>query len=189
MAGQLLEALQALYHHPDPKIKDEADRYLEQWQQTVEAWSVADAVLHDPNSNMEAQYFCAQTLRTKVGFHRVTHCAQKQSVNCPRLLAWHAARGRSPRPTCCCGALGGDTLDGLLDGAACTAEAASHRAPRQRAMNTSCIVLARKHTTLCGFCPTWPRRWQVQRDFEELPPEAVNSLRESLLQLLIRYSK
>jgi hypothetical protein len=68
MAGQLLEALQALYHHPDPKIKDEADRYLEQWQQTTEAWSVADAVLHDPNSNMEAQYFCAQTLRTKVGF-------------------------------------------------------------------------------------------------------------------------
>lgn len=33
---------------------------------SVEAWSVADTVLHDPNSNMEAQYFCAQTLRTKV---------------------------------------------------------------------------------------------------------------------------
>ena len=30
---------------------------------------------------------------------------------------------------------------------------------------------------------------QVQRDFEELPPEAVDSLRESLLQLLIRFSK
>ncbi|KXZ44767.1 hypothetical protein GPECTOR_62g882 [Gonium pectorale] len=93
-ANQLLAALNALYHHEDPKVKDEADRWLEQWQQSVEAWSVADGVLHDANSSMEAQYFCAQTLRTK-----------------------------------------------------------------------------------------------VQRDFEELPPEAVDSLRESLLQLLIRFSK
>lgn len=30
---------------------------------------------------------------------------------------------------------------------------------------------------------------QVQRDFEELPGDAVESLRESLLQLLIRFSK
>lgn len=66
-ATQLLNALNALYHHNDPKVKDEADRWLEQWQQSVEAWSVADGVLHDPNSNLEAQYFCAQTLRTKVG--------------------------------------------------------------------------------------------------------------------------
>ncbi|EFJ48285.1 hypothetical protein VOLCADRAFT_48218, partial [Volvox carteri f. nagariensis] len=87
-------ALNALYHHDDPKVKDEADRWLEQWQQSLEAWSVADGVLHDPNSSMEAQYFCAQTLRTK-----------------------------------------------------------------------------------------------VQRDFEELPSDAVDSLRDSLLQLLIRFSK
>ncbi|GLC47401.1 hypothetical protein PLESTB_001959900 [Pleodorina starrii] len=93
-ASQLLAALNALYHHDDAKVKDEADRWLEQWQQSVEAWSVADGVLHDPSSSMEAQYFCAQTLRTK-----------------------------------------------------------------------------------------------VQRDFEELPPDAVDSLRESLLQLLIRFSK
>ncbi|GIL53842.1 hypothetical protein Vafri_9477 [Volvox africanus] len=93
-ASQLLAALNALYHHDDLKMKDEADRWLEQWQQSVEAWSVADGVLHDPNSSMEAQYFCAQTLRTK-----------------------------------------------------------------------------------------------VQRDFEELPQEAVDSLRDSLLQLLIHFSK
>ena len=30
---------------------------------------------------------------------------------------------------------------------------------------------------------------QVQRDFEELPPTAVNSLRDSLLALLVKYSK
>ena len=63
---QLLAALHALYHHEDPTVKDQANKWLEQWQQTTEAWSVSDAVLHDPASNMEAQYFCAQTLRTKV---------------------------------------------------------------------------------------------------------------------------
>jgi hypothetical protein len=30
---------------------------------------------------------------------------------------------------------------------------------------------------------------QVQRDFEELPPDAVLSLRESLMTLLIKYAK
>lgn len=67
MAQQLLQALDALYHNEDRKVKDEADKWLEGWQASVEAWSVADAVLHDANSAMEAQYFCAQTLRTKVG--------------------------------------------------------------------------------------------------------------------------
>jgi len=66
MADHLLSALHALYHHEDNRVKDEADRWLEQWQQTVEAWSISDAVLHDTNSILEAQYFCAQTLRTKV---------------------------------------------------------------------------------------------------------------------------
>lgn len=33
----------------------------------TQAWSIADNVLHDANATMEAQYFCAQTLRTKVG--------------------------------------------------------------------------------------------------------------------------
>ena len=64
--GQLLAALHALYHNDDQAVKDEADRWLENWQQSVEAWSVADTVLHDSASSMEAQYFCALTLRTKV---------------------------------------------------------------------------------------------------------------------------
>jgi hypothetical protein len=65
-AAQLLEALNALYHHEDKQVKDQASRWLESWQQSPEAWSSSDAVLHDPSSTMEAQYFCAQTLRTKV---------------------------------------------------------------------------------------------------------------------------
>jgi hypothetical protein len=66
MQQQLLAALHALYHHDDRKVKDDADKWLEGWQQSVEAWSVADQVLHDPSSSMEAQYFCAQTLKQKV---------------------------------------------------------------------------------------------------------------------------
>ena len=63
---QLLEAVNALYSHPDDKVKKQASTWLEQWQQSLEAWSVSDAVLHDPNTPVDAQYFCAQTLRTKV---------------------------------------------------------------------------------------------------------------------------
>jgi len=64
--AQLLEALQALYHHPDDAIRKQADRWLGDWQRSTTAWSIADNVLHDANATMEAQYFCAQTLRTKV---------------------------------------------------------------------------------------------------------------------------
>ncbi|GFH21693.1 predicted protein, partial [Haematococcus lacustris] len=63
---QLLAALHALYHHEDASVKDQANKWLEQWQQSVAAWSISDAVLHDTASSVEAQYFCAQTLRTKV---------------------------------------------------------------------------------------------------------------------------
>eukprot|EP00887_Chlorella_sp_A99_P006855 scaffold2.g6855.t1 len=64
MAEQLSSALQALYHG-SPEIKDQANHWLEQWQQSAEAWQVSLDVLAG-GAGMEAQYFCAQTLRTKV---------------------------------------------------------------------------------------------------------------------------
>lgn len=63
---QLLQAINALYAHPDQEVKRQASTWLEHWQQSLEAWSVSDAVLHDQSCPMDAQYFCAQTLRTKV---------------------------------------------------------------------------------------------------------------------------
>jgi transportin-3 len=36
----LLEALQALYHHPDPQIRNAANQWLEEFQTTMEAWQV-----------------------------------------------------------------------------------------------------------------------------------------------------
>ena len=62
----VLNALQALHHHPDGAVKRQAGLWLEHWQQSVEAWSISDGILHDPNSSLEAQYFSSQTLRTKV---------------------------------------------------------------------------------------------------------------------------
>lgn len=68
MAGaeQLAAAFSALFHSDDPRVKSEANRWLDQWQQTPEAWSVSDRVLHDPSSSQDLQQFCAQTLKTKV---------------------------------------------------------------------------------------------------------------------------
>jgi transportin-3 len=64
----LLEALRVLYapdHGNDP-AKEHAQHILQHWQQSQDAWYLADAVLHDPASPFEAHLFCAQTLRTKV---------------------------------------------------------------------------------------------------------------------------
>lgn len=63
---QLQAALSALYRPTSQSEQKEADQWLENWKMTVEAWSISDAVLHDPTSSMEAHSFCAQTLRTKV---------------------------------------------------------------------------------------------------------------------------
>ncbi|WVZ11658.1 hypothetical protein V8G54_016188 [Vigna mungo] len=60
------EALNALYHHPDDAVRMQADRYLQDFQRTLDAWQVADNLLHDPSSNLETLIFCSQTLRSKV---------------------------------------------------------------------------------------------------------------------------
>jgi hypothetical protein len=65
MDAQLQAALQALYHHADASLKEQANKWLEQWQQSQEAWQGAVAVLQAPEAGLEAQYFAAQTLRTK----------------------------------------------------------------------------------------------------------------------------
>ena len=65
-AQTLINALQALYHG-EPSIKEQADKWLEQFQQSTDAWQVCNDVLHNREVGLEAHYFCAQTLRTKVG--------------------------------------------------------------------------------------------------------------------------
>jgi transportin-3 len=60
------EALNALYHHPDDTVRVHADRWLQNFQGTLDAWQVADNLLHDSSSNLETLIFCSQTLRSKV---------------------------------------------------------------------------------------------------------------------------
>lgn len=60
------EALNALYHHPDDAVRMQADRWLQDFQRTIDAWQVADNLLHDSTSNLETLIFCSQTLRIKV---------------------------------------------------------------------------------------------------------------------------
>ncbi|XP_044485028.1 transportin MOS14-like isoform X2 [Mangifera indica] len=60
------EALNALYHHPDDTVRMQADRWLQDFQGIIDAWQVADNLLHDATSNLETLIFCSQTLRSKV---------------------------------------------------------------------------------------------------------------------------
>ena len=65
-ASQLQAAVAALYHNADPAVKDQANKWLEQWQQSQEAWQVCNDVLHNGEAGMEVHYFAALTLRSKV---------------------------------------------------------------------------------------------------------------------------
>ncbi len=62
----ILQAITALYHHDDRNVKDQANKWLQSWQQTTSAWSTSDVYLHSNSNNMEADYFFAQTLKLKV---------------------------------------------------------------------------------------------------------------------------
>jgi transportin-3 len=66
MRSQLQAALNALYYNTDPSAKEQASRWLEGWQQSTEAWTLAHEVLQDESAQLEAHYLCAQTLRTKI---------------------------------------------------------------------------------------------------------------------------
>ncbi len=102
----LLDAVQALYYHPDDAVKKQAGAWLEQWQRSLDAWSTADAVLHDASSSVEAQYFCATTLRTKVRprcrlpdhLRRWALCSACSTRL--RGAAWQARGERSARTDC-----------------------------------------------------------------------------------------
>ncbi|KAJ3338077.1 Nuclear import receptor [Gonapodya sp. JEL0774] len=65
VARKVVTALNTLYHG-DKDGKREADLFLEDFQKTTEAWSVACHLLSADGSPTDVQYFSAQTLRTKI---------------------------------------------------------------------------------------------------------------------------
>lgn len=42
----LNEALQALYHHPDTQVRNRANKWLEEFQESQEAWQVSYTKSH-----------------------------------------------------------------------------------------------------------------------------------------------
>jgi hypothetical protein len=77
----VLQAITALFHHEDRSVKDQANRWLEEWQQRPEAWQISDLYLHSANGNTEAQYFFAQTLKLKVRHSRPNGTTATKNVN------------------------------------------------------------------------------------------------------------
>jgi len=57
---------QALNHHPDVAVKRQAEQWLKSFQESADAWSVCDRLLHDPSSTPEVHFLCSQTLKHKV---------------------------------------------------------------------------------------------------------------------------
>ncbi|XP_060585985.1 transportin-3-like, partial [Ruditapes philippinarum] len=66
------QALQALYNNPDVVGKEKASVWLGELQRSVHAWQVADQLL-TLHQSLEACYFAAQTMRTKIqyAFHEL----------------------------------------------------------------------------------------------------------------------
>ncbi|XP_043242941.1 transportin-3-like isoform X1 [Amphibalanus amphitrite] len=68
----VVQAIQTLYHDPNPTSKEQASKWLQELQQSIVAWKVADQLLHDKR-DLESCYFAAQTMRTKIqySFHEL----------------------------------------------------------------------------------------------------------------------
>ena len=72
----VIQAVNSLYHNPDPKVKEGANKWLNQLQQSVFAWTISDQLLQR-NVDVDTCYFAAQTMRTKIqySFHEVPESA------------------------------------------------------------------------------------------------------------------
>ncbi|KAM4747695.1 transportin-3 isoform 1-T1 [Rhinophrynus dorsalis] len=59
------QAVQALYHDPDPSGKERASLWLGELQRSVYAWEVSDQLLQI-RQDVESCYFAAQTMKVKI---------------------------------------------------------------------------------------------------------------------------
>jgi len=65
--AQILEALSIAYSGSQGGANiNEATHFIERWQDSEEAWSFSDQMLHDPDAPLGHQFGCAKILRTKV---------------------------------------------------------------------------------------------------------------------------
>nr|XP_034984517.1 transportin-3 [Zootoca vivipara] len=59
------QAVQALYHDPDPSGKERASLWLGELQRSVHAWEISDQLLQI-RQDVESCYFAAQTMKMKI---------------------------------------------------------------------------------------------------------------------------
>eukprot|EP00048_Salpingoeca_helianthica_P018354 m.241689 g.241689 ORF g.241689 m.241689 type:complete len:912 (+) comp24679_c0_seq1:14-2749(+) len=65
-AAEVVAAVTAMHHDPDPQRKHAADTWLKEFQSSKQAWEVSDALLRQETAPEEVHYFAAQTLKTKI---------------------------------------------------------------------------------------------------------------------------
>lgn len=69
-AHEVCQALEALYVNPDPVVKQQANKWLTDFQKVNwEPWAVCDKMLQMPQIDMQCHYFAANTLRMKLLKH------------------------------------------------------------------------------------------------------------------------
>ncbi|XP_028809640.1 transportin-3 isoform X2 [Denticeps clupeoides] len=78
------QAVQALYHDPDPAGKERASVWLEELQRSMYAWEISDQLLQ-LKQDVESCYFAAQTMKMKIqtSFYELppeTHIALRDSL-------------------------------------------------------------------------------------------------------------
>ncbi|XP_048376990.1 transportin-3-like isoform X1 [Stegostoma tigrinum] len=61
------QAVQALYHHPDPQGKERASAWLGEFQRSMFSWQISDQLLR-LQRDIESCYFAAQTMKMKIQY-------------------------------------------------------------------------------------------------------------------------
>ncbi|GCB63304.1 hypothetical protein scyTo_0007374 [Scyliorhinus torazame] len=61
------QAVQALYHHPDPQGKERASAWLGEFQKSMFSWQISDQLLR-LQRDIESCYFAAQTMKMKIQY-------------------------------------------------------------------------------------------------------------------------
>ncbi|KAI1882577.1 hypothetical protein AGOR_G00252190 [Albula goreensis] len=78
------QAVQALYHDPDPAGKERASVWLGELQRSMYAWEISDQLLQ-LKQDVESCYFAAQTMKMKIqtSFYELpadTHMSLRDSL-------------------------------------------------------------------------------------------------------------
>ena len=61
-------ALSTMYSNSDRETKLQATKFLENFQKSQEAWTVAHEILNDDSETLEVRLFGAQTWRSKITY-------------------------------------------------------------------------------------------------------------------------